>query len=84
MMTRRSFLQHTCACTLGILATSSFVRVFGDTVDEKLEPFKGTDIFDRILKKSLDEKWETLPIGQTMGHVAKDSKARLISVLRWS
>jgi len=44
-------------------------RVFGAMLPDA---FKGTDIFDRILKKALSEKWETLPIGQTMGHVAKE------------
>jgi hypothetical protein len=46
--------------------------VLGAETEKQIEPFKGTEIFDRILKKALSEKWETLPIGQTMGHVAKE------------
>ena len=33
---------------------------------------KGREIFHRILAKALKNKWETLPIGQLMGHVAME------------
>ena len=70
MTTRRTFLR----ATFGLLATSALSRVMGETVAENIEPFKGGDIFDRMLKKALDDKWDTLPIGQTMGHVAMELK----------
>ena len=70
MTTRRTFLR----CTLGLLATSALGRVLGETAAAKMDAFKGEDIFDRILKKALSEKWEAFPIGQTMGHVALELK----------
>lgn len=72
MMTRREFLCTAAVGTLGILASSALVRVFGATVNEALETFKGRDVFDRILSKALKEKWETLPVGDLMGHVARE------------
>jgi len=67
MVTRRSFLRQSCiAC--GLLATSAFSRAFAETID----PFKGKDVFDRILAKALREKWDALPIGQCMGRVARE------------
>src|SRR4051812_43849754 len=72
MVSRRSFLGYSMLGTFGLLSASAVGRAIGATASEKIEPFKGTEIFDRILKKSLAEKWETLPIGQTMGHVAKE------------
>ena len=72
MTTRRDFLRYSAAGTIGILASSAFNGVFAATSAEKIEPFKGADVFDRILKKALAEKWDTMPIGQTMGHVAKE------------
>lgn len=74
MTSRRAFLQHACYGTFGLLSATAISRVFAGEVEQKLQPFKGTAIFDRILKKALDEKWETLPIGQTMGHVAMELK----------
>jgi hypothetical protein len=71
MTTRRDFLRHTLFTTLGLLTASAFTRVFGGN-DEKLEPFKGADIFDRIYKKASAEKWAQLPIGQAMGKIAKE------------
>src|SRR5439155_2307267 len=41
-------------------------------IEEKLEVFKGADVFNRILALALDGKWATLPIGDTMGRIAKE------------
>src|SRR3954453_18200424 len=71
-MNRRSFLRCAGAGVFRLLTMSAISRVFGATVEEKIEPFKGAEIFDRILGKALSEKWETLPIGQTIGHVARE------------
>jgi hypothetical protein len=72
MISRRQFLARAGAATFGILAASSVACVFGGPAAEQLEPFKGKEIFDRILKKALAENWQALPIGQTMGHVARE------------
>jgi hypothetical protein len=70
---RRAFLAQTITATAGLLTTSAFSRAFADSATaEKLEPFKGADIFDRILAKALDEKWAALPIGECMGRIAKE------------
>jgi hypothetical protein len=59
--------------TAGLLTTSAFSRAFAASAGaEKLEPFKGADIFDRILAKALDGKWAALPIGECMGRIAKE------------
>lgn len=34
------------------------------------ESFKGRAVFDRLIKKSLANDWEKLPIGTCMGHIA--------------
>jgi hypothetical protein len=69
---RRTFLRRAGAGGFGILAASAMSGVVGAAVEEKIDAFKGGDIFNRILSKALREKWETLPIGQTMGHVARE------------
>jgi hypothetical protein len=66
MLTRRAFLQTAAAGTVGLLAASAFA------VTEGIKPFQGEDVFSRILKKSLAQKWEQLPIGQCMTHVAME------------
>jgi hypothetical protein len=68
MPTRRTFLR----VSFGLLATSALSRCFGDVAASKIEPFQGRDIFDRILDKAVKSKWDALPIGQTMGRVAKE------------
>jgi hypothetical protein len=71
--TRRMFLRHAVAGTFGLLSTAALNRVFAAAViEEKLEPFKGADIFDRILVKALQGEWSTLPIGDCMGRIAKE------------
>src|SRR5207244_7285835 len=50
----------------------AFSRVFAADIAAKSETFKGADIFDRILARALREKWDKLPIGQTMGYVASE------------
>jgi hypothetical protein len=71
--TRRSFIGQAVRGTFGLLSTAAFTRAFrARAAEEKLEPFKGTDIFERILAKALDGKWAALPIGETMGRLAKE------------
>ncbi len=67
---RRQFLGSSVACTFGLLTASAFRGAWGASVSQAIEPFKGQAVFDRILAKALSEKWDKLPIGQTMGHVA--------------
>jgi hypothetical protein len=71
-MTRRKLLLACGSATFGILASSALTRVYGASSDESLEPFKGEDIFDRILKKAEAGKWASLPIGQCMGRIAME------------
>jgi hypothetical protein len=72
MITRRNFLGGSISGAFGLIAASAFARALGAAIEEKLQPFKGGEIFDRILKKALAEKWHVLPIGQIMGHVARE------------
>ena len=72
MITRRSFLSHTALGTFGLLSATALGRAFGGALEAQSESFQGQEIFDRILAKALKNKWETLPIGQTMGHVAME------------
>jgi hypothetical protein len=69
---RRTFLRGVVGCSFGLLTASAFRSAWGDSVASGVEPFKGTETFDRILKKALDQKWETLPIGQCMGKIAME------------
>lgn len=70
-MNRREFLRGTCFASLGILTAGAISSVFADT-EPKLETFKGTEVFDRILKKATDDNWAKLPIGQCMGKIARE------------
>src|SRR5262245_12726618 len=70
--TRRAFLQSAAVGTFGVLTASAMRSAWGDSIAQAPEAFKGSDIFEQILKKALAEKWETLPIGQTMGRIAKE------------
>ena len=72
MITRRDFLRHAAIGSIGFLAASAFSRVFADVVADKMANFKGDDVFARLLKKSLAAKWNELPIGQCMTHVAME------------
>jgi hypothetical protein len=72
MNSRRAFLRHFAAGTVGLLFASSIGPVLGAETEQKIEAFKGREIFDRVLAKALSEKWEALPIGETMGHIAKE------------
>jgi len=73
MPTRRTFLRHALTSAFGLLSASALSRALGaPAVEEKLEAFKGTDVFDRILAKAVDGKWATLPIGEAMGGIAKE------------
>jgi hypothetical protein len=55
-----------------LLAASAAVQVLGAEAPEKLEPFEGKEVFDRILARALDGKWATLPIGEAMGRIARE------------
>src|ERR1700742_3323967 len=70
-LSRRALLTRTTTLTLGLLAASAATRVFAESV-AGLEPFKGEDVFQRILKKAQDGKWADLPIGQCMGKIAME------------
>src|SRR5207302_3809951 len=71
--TRRVFLHHAIAGTFGLLSAAAFNRVFAAAaIEEKLEPFKGADIFDRILSKAVEGKWAALPVGECMGRIANE------------
>src|SRR6266576_3750763 len=73
MLTRRTFLCHSITGTFGLLSASALSRALGAAaVEEKLDAFKGADVFDRILAKAQDGKWATLPIGDAMGRIAKE------------
>jgi len=71
MIPRRAFLRYAAIGTIGLLGTSAFSEVFAEATGD-LKPFQGEDVFSRILKKSLAQKWEQLPIGQCMTHVAME------------
>jgi hypothetical protein len=58
--------------TFGVLTAAAMRSVWGDSIAQAPETFKGSEVFDRVLKKALAEKWEALPIGQCMGKVAKE------------
>ncbi|HZZ44667.1 MAG TPA: N-acetylmuramoyl-L-alanine amidase-like domain-containing protein [Tepidisphaeraceae bacterium] len=73
MTTRRTFLRNTVTTTVGILTASAVARAAGTSTDP-LNPFKGADIFDRILAKALAGNWQSLPIGQAMGKIAMELK----------
>jgi hypothetical protein len=57
---------------VGMLAASAFSRVFGKEIAERLTAFKGNEVFDRLLKKALAQKWNELPIGECMTHIAME------------
>lgn len=58
----------------GILSATAMSRVLGEALSPSVESFKGEEVFDRILARALAGKWETLPIGECMGHVAMELK----------
>jgi hypothetical protein len=60
-MQRRQFLRSSVLATVGILTASAISRVYG-AVSEKLDAFKGGEVFDRILKKAEKEKWAAMPM----------------------
>ena len=73
MPTRRTFFRHTLTSAFGLLSASALSRALGaPAIEEKLEAFKGADVFDRILARALEGKWSTLPIGDAMGRIAKE------------
>src|SRR2546423_14395908 len=73
MPTRRAFLRHPLTTTCGLLSASALSRALGEpAIEEKLEAFKGADVFDRILGRALDGKWSALSIGEAMGRIAKE------------
>lgn len=72
MTSRRTFLRGSVAATVGILSASAVSRVFAAASTGAVQPFKGQDVFDRILAKALAGKWDALPIGQAMGKIAKE------------
>lgn len=69
---RRAFLRGVAGCSFGLLTASAFKSAWGDSIPSNIQPFKGSETFDRILKKALDQKWETLPIGQCMGKIGME------------
>ena len=72
MLTRRDFLHHAVLGTIGLLTATAFSRAFGEALAQEVEAFKGNDVFERLLSKSLEQKWNELPIGQCMTHVAME------------
>jgi hypothetical protein len=70
---RRKFLHRAFAGTIGLLSASALSNALGAPgLAEKLEAFKGGDVFERILAKALEEKWARLPIGDAIGRIAKE------------
>jgi hypothetical protein len=69
MTSRRDFLAFAGSAALGLLAAPAFGRL---QATQPVEAFKGREIFDRILAKALAGKWADLPIGQAMGHIARE------------
>lgn len=73
MFTRRRFIYQSLAGAFGLLTATAISRAWGTaTLQEKLEPFKGADVFDRILRKAVEGDWAALPIGRAMGRIAKE------------
>ena len=73
LLHRRKFLHQALAGTIGFLSASALSDALAAPgLDEKLDAFKGRDVFDRILAKALEEKWAGLPIGEAMGRIAKE------------
>jgi hypothetical protein len=70
-MHRRQFLQSSVLATVGILTASAVSRVYG-AASEKLDAFKGGEVFDRILKKAEKGKWAAMPIGPCMGKIGRE------------
>jgi hypothetical protein len=46
--------------------------VLGAELEQKIDAFKGRDRFAALVSKAQIEKWSSLPIGKTMGHVARE------------
>ena len=70
---RRRFLRESLTGAFGLLSATALSRVLGaEVIAEKVEPFKGRDVFDRILTKAIKGKWSLLPIGDAMGRIAKE------------
>jgi hypothetical protein len=73
MTSRRTFLRRSLTCTAGLLTASAFSRVYASAAAaDAFQPFKGADVFDRILAKAVAGKWDKLPIGQAMGKIAME------------
>lgn len=69
---RRTFLRGVVGTSFGLLTASAFRGAWGDSIASGVEPFKGSDAFDRILAKALDQKWDSLPIGLCMGRIGME------------
>ncbi len=72
-MIRREFLRYASLGTLGLLGASALAETIGQ-VPEKLQDFKGQDVFDRIVGKASAENWSKLPIGELIGKIALELK----------
>ena len=66
IQSRRAFLQSLVAA-LGLLGVSPL-----DALAKIQTNFKGDAVFKRIVHKAISEKWIELPIGELMGHIAKE------------
>src|SRR2546430_15022610 len=72
-LSRRIFLRQTVTSAFGLLSASALSRALGaSAVEEKLERVKSNDVFDRLVAKAGEGKWSSLPIGDTIGAIAKE------------
>jgi hypothetical protein len=66
MLPRRRFIKFLCCIWLISSALPSIAT------ESLINPFKGEDVFDRILQKANEGHWKKLPIGDLMGKIAME------------
>lgn len=67
-MTRREFLRSASFAAAGLVG-APLLQVHAWSA---VESFKGREIFDRIVGKARANGWAKLPIGELMGHIARE------------
>jgi hypothetical protein len=67
-VTRRDLLRNAAFGAFGVLG-APVLRAFPQ---DALQPFKGREVFDRIVAKAVASGWTRLPIGELMGRIARE------------
>lgn len=70
MQSRREFLSQAFLLLVSVAAPTR-LKALASSKTASSDVFVGADVFHKILSKAHTEKWETLPIGELMGKIAR-------------